>query len=131
MCQPWGAQIHTRKTPEMSQTRNGKGCKRHPALVPVDPCMVATKASTLCNPFPATQKQPFAQNLYPRHQKCYPKATKMVAVSQKGWHRNCRPPNPGQPSQLPTYMRNAVATAVEFWVSVRMAMDTHDAITDG
>ena len=33
-------------------------------------CLVATNASTLCNP-EATRKQPFAQNLHPRHQKCH------------------------------------------------------------
>ena len=55
----------------------------------------------------------------------------MVAVNQKGWHRNHHPPNLGQPWQLPTYTRNAVAAAVEFWNLVRMALDTHVAITDG
>ena len=56
---------------------------------------------------------------------------KMVALIQKGWHRNRHPPNPSQPWQLPTYTRIAVAAVVELWVLVRMAVDTHAAITNG
>jgi hypothetical protein len=63
---PWVAQRHRRKRHEMSQTRSGKGCQRHSALVTVNPCIVATNTGTLCNPFSATRKQP-ASNPYPKY----------------------------------------------------------------
>jgi hypothetical protein len=75
--------------------------------------------------------QPFAKKTHPKTQKRNPKATKMVAVSQSGWHCNRHPWNPGKPWQVPTYTRNAVAAAVKIRVLVRTAVDTQVAITDG
>ena len=86
MCHPWGALTHTRKTPEMSQTHNGKGCKRHPALVPVDPCMVATNAGTLCNPFSTTRKQPASNPLH----KIYTQDTKSATQMLPKWWQSAR-----------------------------------------
>jgi hypothetical protein len=73
---PWVAQRHRRKRHEMSQTHSGKGCQRHPALVTVNPCMVATNAGTLCNPFSATHKQPLPK-IYTQDMciKCHPNPT--------------------------------------------------------
>jgi hypothetical protein len=78
-----------------------------------------------------TRRQPFAKKPHPKTQKRNLKVTNMVAVSQNGGHRNRHPFDPGQPWQVPTYTRNAVAAAVEFGVLVKMAVDAHAAITDG